>query len=185
MKKKVFVISGPSGAGKSTLINYILENFKNSGLAVSCTTRKPRDGEINSVDYHFINHSDFEGLIKNNEFIEHVECYGNRYGTLKSEILNVLKHKDICILDLEFNGAHNILSKNTVTSDCSGILILPPSLKTLKNRLINRKSETEESLNKRISEAFDFENIANYQYVIINKDINDAKSEIFKIFSEY
>ena len=185
MKKKIFVISGPSGAGKSTLINYILENFKDAGLTVSCTTRKPRNGETPAVDYHFISQNDFETLIKNDEFIEHVECYGNRYGTLKSEISNVLKHKNICILDMEFKGAHNILSKNTINSDCSGILILPPSLKALKDRLINRKSETEESLNKRISEAFNFENIASYQHVIINKDINDAKSEIFKIFSDY
>ncbi|MDR1391002.1 MAG: guanylate kinase [Holosporales bacterium] len=181
--KKVFVFSGPSGVGKSTLIKYLLTNLEFVGMTISCTTRAPRFDEVHGVDYYFISSEEFEKLIKDGEFLEHVECYGNRYGTLKREVSNVLKSKDVCILDLEFEGAYNVISKGEVNFKSIGVLILPPSMKSLKNRLINRKTETEESLKKRIKESFRVKEIANYEYVIINDDLEKSKQDITDIIT--
>lgn len=186
MNKTILIFSGPSGAGKSTLIKYLLSNLKSVDLTVSCTTRVPREGEKNGLDYHFITHDKFETLVKQNEFIEHVSCYGNRYGTLKKAVNDVLEKNEICILDLEFEGAYNVLSKNIFEFNCFGILVLPPSLKTLKSRLQNRNSETIESLNLRLKESFQPKQIAKYDYIIINKNLDEAKAELInKIRSLY
>lgn len=180
--KKVFVFSGPSGAGKSTLIKYLLEiSCSSAGLTVSCTTRPPRLGEKDGIDYHFVSNEEFEQLVQNGEFIEHVSCYGNRYGTLKSAVLEVLKNKDICILDMEFEGAYNVLSNNLVDFDSIGILILPPSINSLRERLKNRNTETEKSLELRLSESFKIDKIAGYHHVIVNKDLEESQKELKKI----
>ena len=176
--EKILVFSGPSGAGKSTLIKYLLDNLKSADLTVSCTTRSPRTNEKDGVDYHFITHEKFESLITQNEFIEYVNCYGNRYGTLKKSVNDVLEKNDICILDLDFEGAYNVLSNKIFEYNCLGILILPPSLKTLKERLQNRNSETIESLELRLRESFQPKRIAKYDCVIINKDLENSKSEL-------
>lgn len=175
--KIVLVFSGPSGAGKSTLIKYVLNNPKYSaGLTVSHTTRPPRDGEKYGIDYYFISHKEFENMVKQNKFVEHVSCYGNRYGTSKSAINDVLNKHDICILDMEFEGAFNVLSNGNVFNFKSfGILIIPPSLKKLKSRLVSRNTETEKSLNKRLSDSFNVSKIANYHHVIINNELEESK----------
>ncbi len=185
MKKIVLVLSGPSGAGKSTLIKHLLETLNLVGLTVSCTTRPPRQGEKDGVDYHFISYEKFEKLIQNGEFIEHVSCYGNKYGTLKSAVSDVLKNKDICILDMEFEGAYNILANNLIDFKCIGILVLPPSISTLRNRLKNRNTETKESLEQRLSESFKVDRIAGYNHVIVNKDLEKSKKEMLKVIKEY
>jgi len=178
MKKTILVFSGPSGAGKSTLIKYLLDNLKSADLTVSCTTRSPRSNEKDGVDYDFITHEKFESLITQNEFIEYVNCYGNKYGTLKKSVNAVLEKNNICILDLDFEGAYNVLSNKIFAFNCFGILILPPSLKTLKERLQNRNSETTESLELRLKESFQPKRIAKYDCVIINKDLEKSKSEL-------
>lgn len=180
MSKTILVFSGPSGAGKSTLIKHLLSNLKSADLTVSYTTRLPREGEKDGVDYHFITHDEFEKLVKQDKFIEHVNCYGNRYGTLKKSVNDVLRKNEFCVLDLDFEGAYNVLSNNIFEFKCFGILILPPSLKTLKHRLQNRNSETIESLNLRLNSSFLPKQIAKYDFVIINKDLKEAKSELIK-----
>lgn len=186
MKNLVFVFSGPSGAGKTTLIKYVLDIFSDKiGTTVSCTTRKQRAGETEGVDYHFMSKEDFEISIKNGEFLEYVECYGNMYGTLKNSVKQVLLQKEACIIDVEFKGAYNILTNGILDFNCIGILILPPSIEALKERLMLRKSETEESLNKRLVESFTPENIADYKHVIINKNLESAKKELINILNLY
>ena len=185
MKKLILVFSGPSGAGKSTLINYLLENLDSVGLTVSHTTRAPRKLEKSGVDYHFVSHDEFERMASRGDFIEHVSCYGNRYGTSKKSVENVLDNKDICILDLEFEGAHGVLENKTLESECIGILVLPPSLKTLKQRLSDRKTETEESLNTRLIESFKVDKIAKYHHVIINRNLEDSKRELIDIVKSH
>ncbi len=184
MKKLILVFSGPSGAGKSTLINHLLEKYDSAGLTVSHTTRAARENEKDGNDYHFITHDEFEKMVKNNEFVEHVFCYGNRYGTSKKAIEEVLSKKDICVLDLEFEGAQNVLSNKIFDCECIGILVLPPSLKTLRKRLKNRHSETEESLECRLTESFKADKIAKYHHVIINADLERAKLELTKIIED-
>ena len=178
MNKTIIVFSGPSGAGKSTLIKYILEEFKSASLVISCTTRPPRDTEQHAVDYYFVSNEQFDNFIQNDDFIEHVSCYGNRYGTLKRSVQDILEKFDICILDLDYNGAYNVLSNKMFDHKILGVLILPPSLNTLKSRLLNRNSETDNSLNIRLKESFTPKQIAKYDHVVINKDIAESKDLI-------
>ena len=187
MKKTVFVFSGPSGAGKSTLTKFLLEKFPGViGATVSCTTRSIRAGEVCGVEYHFTTHENFDELVKSGDFIEHVECYGNKYGTLKSSVRDCLANKNACILDMNFEGAHNVLSNNLLPEfETVGVLILPPSIDSLEKRLIARNSENSESLQKRLNESFDAPVIANYKYVIINKDLEKSKEEVISILKNY
>lgn len=178
MRKIILVFSGPSGAGKSTLIRYLLDNLESASLTVSCTTRTPRSNEKDGIDYHFITPEKFNQLVNQDEFIEYVNCYGNKYGTLKKSVNDVLEKNEICILDLDFEGAYNVLSNKIFEFPCLGILILPPSLKTLKKRLRNRNSETTDSLELRLKESFHPKRIAKYDYVIINNDLENSKSEL-------
>ena len=185
MKKLIFVFSGASGAGKSTLINYLLENLGCAGLTVSHTTRKPREGEKDGVNYHYVTFEQFENMIKNDEFIEYVKCFNNYYGTSKQAIEDVLRNNDICILDLEYEGAYKLLSNNIVNTKCVGILILAPSIRTLRQRLVERKSETKESLNTRINESFNVNRIAKYNHVIINNELDKTKKQLLKCVENY
>lgn len=185
MKSSIFVFSGPSGSGKSTIIKSLLQKFNNIGTTVSCTTRAKRTGEVDGIDYHFLKKDDFSKYIQDNKFIEHVECYGNKYGTLKNSIDHVLSTKDACILDLEFEGAYKILSNQFEHTQPVGILVLPPSLRTMETRLCGRKSETDDSMRIRLEESFNVLNIGNYQNVIINANLETSTQTALEIFSKY
>lgn len=185
MKKLILVLSGPSGVGKSTLISYLLSNLKSAGLTVSHTTRPPRNMEKHGVDYYFVTQDEFEKMVQDGQFIEHVSRFGNRYGTSRNAVSNVLKDKDICILDLEFDGAYNVLSNNLLKRECIGILIFPPSVKALKQRLMNRNTEDEESLKHRLEDSFKNDKVAKYHHIIFNKDIDVAKADLMKIIKAY
>lgn len=184
MKKIILVFSGPSGAGKSTLIKHLLEKFNVAGLTVSHTTRIIRETEIDGVSYHFVSHAKFAEMVKNNEFVEHVECFGNCYGTSKQAIDTVLKIKNICILDLEYEGAYAILNDKYFRDKCVGILVLPPSYSVLKQRLMARNSETPESLAKRLNDSFKVARIAKYQFVLINTELERSKQKLEAFVSE-
>ena len=181
MKKFILVFSGPSGAGKSTLINYLLDEFDCAGLTVSHTTRKPRAGETDGRSYHFVTKEKFLKMLENDEFVEHIECFGNYYGTSKKAINDIFQHKDICVLDLEYEGAYAILHDENFKNKCVGILVLPPSFNVLKRRLIERHSETAESLDKRLNDSFKVNKIAKYQFVLINNEIEHSKRKIIDI----
>ena len=183
MKKAVIVFSGPSGAGKSTLINYLLDNYNEAGLTTSHTTRKPRIGEKDGVDYYYVSQDAFQDMVNAGEFIEYVKCYGNMYGTSKKAIDIVLYNKNICILDLDYEGAYKVLENNLLPYKCFGILILPPSIETLKKRLIERNSENEHELATRLTNSFQIRLIANYKYVIINDDLDISKKCIDNILT--
>jgi guanylate kinase len=185
MKKITFVFSGPSGSGKTTIIQYLLGKFSTAGATVSCTTRQIRSGEKDGVNYHFISNKEFERLISNDEFMEYVECYGYKYGTLRNSVMNVLQTKKFCILDLEFSGAAKLLSEKYSNFECIGVLILPPSISKLKARLLSRRSETNESLQRRLLESFAVNRIANYQHVVVNCDLQSAKTEVENILQMY
>ncbi|MDR2598410.1 MAG: guanylate kinase [Holosporales bacterium] len=187
MRRMIFIFSGPSGAGKTTLIKHVLQTFdREVGVSISCTTRPPRGHELDGVDYHFIPPAQFATLVQNGAFLEHTECYGNRYGTLKSSVDDLLQIKLACIMDVEYQGASEILSDRCVSwATKIGILVLPPSIATLKRRLMNRKSETEESLNRRITGSFDVGKVAAYDYILVNNEIDRSRSQICQIVEKH
>ena len=169
-KGMLVVFSGPSGCGKDTVLDKIKEKGFVFDKTVSVTTRAMRDGEINGVDYYFISKEEFLEKIKNNEFVEYTEYSGNYYGTLKSEIENRVSKGGCVLLKIEVEGAENI--KKAFPKAVS-IFIFPPSKEELKNRLLGRGTETEESFNIRYNTALkEMAKAPQYDYVVINDNVD-------------
>jgi guanylate kinase len=137
------------------------------------------------VDYHFVSHDEFMRSVGDGEFIEYVKCYGNMYGTPRSSVYDVLQTKDACILDIEYEGAYNVLHNDFLKTKAIGILILPPSIKRLRERLINRGSETEESLATRLAAAFNPPKISRYDHVLINRMIDESTDALSSVIKGY
>jgi len=174
----LFVISAPSGAGKSSLIQSILEAHNNFELSISATTRKPRKGEEEGKHYFFMNDDEFDALISKNEFIEYAEVHNHKYGTLKSHIDEKINKGINVICDIDVQGYK--LIKHAAIKHTS-IFIIPPSLKELETRLINRGLDSPEIINTRLNNAkkelifaeeFDFR-VLNDSYESASKDIID------------
>ena len=169
------IISSPSGAGKTTIARKLLNKIKNSHLSISCTTRDPREGEKDSIDYYFLSKSDFISLDKKKKFLETAKVYGNFYGTLKSEINKTNK---IILLDVDWQGARSI--RKVLKDNCYSFFLLPPSLKTLKKRLIQRHKDNKQTALKRFASAKkDIKHWSEYNFIFINKDLNKCVDEIY------
>jgi len=171
------VFSGPSGVGKSTLLKKLLQEFpKAFGFSVSHTTRPPRAGEQNGVDYHFVNREDMKEQIDKDNFIEWAEFANKMYGTSKKSINDVLQNNQICILDIDEQGVKNI--KNCENMPAKFIFISPPSIEELEKRLNSRGTETPESLKARMDTAISAieysETAGAYDQVIVNDDLEKA-----------
>lgn len=182
-KKKgmLYVISGPSGVGKGTVIKEILSRDKNLALSVSVTTRKPRNGEINGKDYYFVNKEDFDNRIKNKEFLEWAEVHGSLYGTLRKDIEDYLKNGRKVILEIDVNGAKQIMEKAYPKKT---IFIMPPSEKELNLRLKNRNTDAEDTINRRLMKAEkEIDEKERYDFVVENKEVMECASEILKIIN--
>lgn len=176
----IFVISAPSGTGKTTICEKIIDTLPDLKMSVSHTTREPRTGEIDGVNYHFTDKATFEEMIKNNEFIEWAEVYGNLYGTSMKVINEILSSGYDVLLDIDTQGAKNI---KTIYPDSVLIFIIPPSIEELRRRLINRKEE-DNVIKKRLSKAI--EEISNYEfydYLVVNDNLERAISETLCIIS--
>lgn len=185
LKNKLIVFSAPSGAGKTTLVKHILSQNKNVSFSISATSRKPRGNEIDGVDYHFIDKEDFKKKIENNDFIEYEEVYdGIFYGTLKSELEKIWDNNKVAIFDIDVVGGVNIkkmYSKNTIS-----IFVMPPSLETLKARLINRGDIDEKEIKRRIEKAEkELDYASFFDKIIINSDLEGSKSLASKIVDEF
>lgn len=170
----LLVVSGPSGSGKGTILNQVISD-ENVALSVSATTRKPRDGEIDGVHYHFITREKFLNEIANNNILEYNEYCGNLYCTLKSEVESFLSEGKDVILEIDVNGAKKIAD----SMECVRVFILPPSMDVLKQRLSSRGTETTETLNKRINQAnSEIKEAYKYDYVVVNDVLEDAIKNI-------
>lgn len=176
---RLFVISGSSGVGKGTVIKEFLKKHTDFKLSVSCTTRKPREGEIHGKNYFFLTHEEFKNCIKNNEFLEWAEFSGNMYGTQKNYVQEKLTQGKNLILEIDTKGALNV---KKIMPEATLIFILPPSLEELEARLRGRHTETEEAIQKRLkSTRLEMENSKQFDYQIVNDDIEKAVLSLEKI----
>ena len=180
----VLVISSPSGAGKTTICKKLIEEVDGIDLSVSVTTRKKRENEIEGKDYFFRNNLQFNLMLENKEFLENANVFGFAYGTLKREIISKIDKGIDVIVDIDWQGTRQI--QKHIPNDIVKVFILPPSIKELENRLGKRASEDEKNFIKRMSEARkEISHYLEYDFVIINKEIETAVSQIKSIlFSE-
>lgn len=168
------VISAPSGTGKTTVIKELFKKVKNIERTISFTTRARKSGEVKGRDYYFISKKEFENKIKKREFVEYAEVHGYFYGTPKSFLENT-KGRDL-ILNIDVQGGVNIKKK---FSDSILIFLMPPSLKELKNRLLKRKRDSKEEINKRIKNAKrEIKFALKYDFIVINDKIKNAVNKL-------
>lgn len=171
-KGMLLVISGPSGTGKGTIIEQLMKADDNLVFSVSATTRAPRPGEVDGVHYHFMTVERYRELVAQNAFVEHAEVHGNLYGTLKSEVNERLARGEDVVLDIDVQGALNVIGSGI---ECVSIFILPPSLKVLRERLTGRGTETPEQVERRLHNAIDeITHKDKYQYKVINDGLDTA-----------
>ena len=181
LKKKgiLLVLSGPSGAGKGTVCHEVRKKLDNMRYSISATTRKPRIIEREGREYFFLSKEDFEGKIKAGNFLEYAFVYDNYYGTPRDYVEEILNKGYDCILEIDPQGAMQIKEK---MEDAVFIFIVPPSMEELKNRLTFRGTEEAEEIAKRFNNAEkEFENMSNYDYVIINDKVENAVHEVESI----
>ena len=172
----LIVISGPSGAGKGTICKALLEKHKNIYLSVSATTRLPREGEVEGVNYYFLTKDDFISRVESNDFLEYAEVHGNMYGTPKFKVEEMLAEGKNVILEIDIQGALKVKEN---FSEGVFIFILPPSMEELKQRIIKRGSETEESLMTRFKNAYQEINyVSKYNYAVVNDEVETAVNKI-------
>lgn len=172
----LIVISGPSGAGKGTICKTFLERNTEVAISVSATTRLPRSGEVDGVNYHFMSKEQFKKKIDDNDFLEYAEVYDNFYGTPKSNVEQLLESGKDVILEIDIQGALKVKEN---TEEGVFIFILPPSMEELKTRIIKRGSETPESLMKRFKSAYKEINfVSRYNYAVVNDEVEAAVEKL-------
>lgn len=177
-KGKFIVVSGPSGVGKGTICNKIIKEI-NAWYSVSSTTRMPREGEVDGVNYFFISKDEFEKKIKNDEFLEYNFYNGNYYGTSKKVVLEKINQGINVFFEIDVNGARNI---KKVFPDALLIYIAPPSMDELKRRLIERGTETVDKIDERLKIAEkEMKEISFYDFVVVNDNLEDATNKVREI----
>ena len=188
MKKSgnLIVISGPSGVGKSTLVKRAMAELPDLQFSVSCTTRTPREGEEHGKAYYFLSREEFAEKLAAGEFLEHAEVFRNCYGTLKSEVLNRIRRGEEVLLDIDVQGAKQIRqaaeSDPEIRNAAQFILIAPPSLDVIRQRLAGRNSETPEQLELRVAAAAgELRNYRIYDYMVVNDDLDTAAVELIAV----
>ena len=176
----MFVLSSPSGAGKTTLTKKIAENNKNFTISISHTTRKPRSNEINGRDYKFVSEQEFNTLVKENNFFEYANIFGNYYGTLKKPVLELLSLGRDVLFDIDWQGTQQL--KRIKSLSLVTFFILPPNIQALKKRLLNRHKGQEELIKKRMNKFSEEASHWNeYNYVFVNDDLDTCYEKILNV----
>lgn len=178
-KGTLFIVSAASGAGKTTLVNAVLEQVDDLVVSVSHTTRVPRDGEVDGVNYHFVDKQTFEAMVENSEFFEHAAVFGNMYGTSRQHIQEqLLKGMDV-ILEIDWQGARQI---RQLMPDCKSVYIVPPSTTALRERLDARGQDDDAVISKRMQEAIsEMSHYVEFDYLIINDEFDEARENLAAI----
>ena len=174
----MFIISAPSGGGKSTVLKEAMKDIDNIEHSISVTTRAPRGQEVDGVDYYFVSEEKFREMVDTNQFYEYVDSdFGPKYGTPKQKVDELLKNGKDVVLDLDYPGVQQL--RALAGDRVKAISLLPPSLKILKERLVNRGTDSDEVIEKRMSMAEKRVNEAKfYDYVIINDDLDRAVEQL-------
>jgi guanylate kinase len=179
MNGKLFVITAPSGAGKTSLIEALMRDDPSLKISVSYTTRPPREGEKDGVDYHFVDRAAFDAMERRGEFLESAEVHGNRYGTSRRVILDAVARGEDLILEIDWQGAQQV---RRLYPQCVGIFILPPSIEELERRMRGRGKDAEAVIRRRLDNARDeLAHSGEFQYAIINKDFETARQQLAEI----
>ncbi|MBP9027647.1 MAG: guanylate kinase [Aminivibrio sp.] len=180
---KLFVLSGPSGAGKGTLRKKVFETVQDIRFSISCTTRPPRQGEKDGVDYRFISEEAFLSLLREDKFLEHAEVHGHYYGTLRDDVEQALLSGLDMVLEIDVQGAFQIREK---MPESILVFVSPPSLEELERRLRERGTESGEDLRIRLQNArLEMMKSGDYDYVIVNDDAERASVELKSIITGF
>ena len=176
----MIILSSPSGAGKTTLVN-LLSKVNNFEISISHTTRKPRPDEIPNKDYYFINENEFKRLIKNQEFLEYAKVFSNYYGSSRTPVINNLNNGKNVLFDIDWQGADQIKNKN-LDYKLITFFILPPSREILFERLSNRDMQDKLIVEERMKQfEHDVLHWINYDYVVINNNLEDCYTRIYNL----
>ena len=180
-KGGIFVVSGPSGSGKDTLLSQLFKKCPEIKFSISSVTRPMRAGEKEGEKYNFISRKEFEEMLQRDELLEHNVYVGNYYGTPKTPVLNASKNGEDIIIEVDVNGAKQIREK---LPQAVSIFIMPPSFAELEKRLSGRGTESEEVIAERMNSAlFEIERATEYDYIVVNDDIDTAVDDIIQIIS--
>jgi guanylate kinase len=181
---KLIVISAPSGSGKTTIARAIMQKYAGMLFSVSATTRPPRTGELEGRDYFFLSKEEFQRRVQHGDLVEWEEIYGNYYGTLKSEVDRALQQGTIMLFDVDVKGALSI--KKTYQNDSILIFIKPPSVEALQHRLLNRKTENEATIHRRLDRVpMELEKGGQFDWQVVNDDLQTAVNKVDEIIREH
>jgi len=181
-KGMMFVLSSPSGAGKTTLTKKLAENNKNFKISISHTTRKPRSNEIDGKDYYFVKEKEFYTLISSDSFFEHAKIFDHYYGTLRKPVLKLLSEKNDVLFDIDWQGTQQLKSVKYLS--LVTIFILPPNIRALKKRLLNRHQGQEKLIEQRMNKFNEeISHWNEYDYVVVNDDLEICYNKIVEIIT--
>ncbi|GAB4374306.1 MAG: guanylate kinase [Calditrichia bacterium] len=182
-KTTMVAVSAPSGAGKTTVCRALLEQNPNYRLSISATTRKPRPNEREGVHYFFLSKEEFMRRVKNEEFLEYQEVHGNLYGTLKSQVQELMEQGFTVLFDIDVYGALNIKKQYP---EALLVFLMPPSLEELKKRLRERKTDNEEEIEKRLRRLpEEYAQAEKFDYIVINRDLAETVRQIQNIIKNH
>lgn len=177
----LLIISGPAGTGKGTVCNALLEKDKNIKFSVSSTTREPRVGEVDGVNYNFISKEEFKEMVENNKFLEHAFVHTDYYGTSEESVMKSVSEGKVVLLEIDVQGALQVKERHP---EVVTIFLLPPSMEELERRIVDRNTETQEQINKRMENAYKEISLVNkYDYYVVNDDLDIAINNIESILT--